>query len=69
MLLGDLAASKNSPLGSWRIASDNNTAVSVLEGMQKYKGNSLKYEKGIVLTQEEPTFLTEVQYNTTNREG
>ena len=69
LLLGDLAASKNSPLGSWRIASDNNTAVSVLEGMQKYKGNSLKYEKGIALTQEEPTFLTEVQYNTTNREG
>ena len=69
LLLGDLAASKNSPLGSWRIASDNNTAVSVLEGMQKYKGNSLKYEKGIALTREEPTFLTEVQYNTTNREG
>ena len=69
LLLGDLAASKNSPLGSWRIASDNNTAVSVLEGMQKYKGNSLKYENGIALTQEEPTFLTEVQYNTTNREG
>ena len=31
-LLGSLAESKNSPLGSWRIASDNNTAVSVLEG-------------------------------------
>ena len=69
LLLGDLASSKNSPLGSWRIASDNNTAVSVLEGMQKYKGNSLKYENGIALTQEESTFLTEVQYNTTNREG
>jgi len=69
VLLGSLAESKNSPLGSWRIAADSNTAVSVLEGMQQYKGNSLNYVKGLELTKVEPTFLTEVQYNTTNREG
>jgi beta-glucosidase len=50
VLLGSLAESKNSPLGSWRIASDNNTAVSVLEGLQQYKGNTLNYVKGLELT-------------------
>ena len=69
VLLGSLAESKNSPLGSWRIAADSNTAVSVLEGMQQYKGNSLNYVKGLDLTTLEPTFLTEVQYNTTNKSG
>jgi beta-glucosidase len=69
VLLGSLAESKNSPLGSWRIAADSNTAVSVLEGMQQYKGNSLNYVKGLELTKVEPTFLTEVQYNTTDKSG
>ena len=69
LLLGSLAENKNSPLGSWRIASDNNSAISVLEGMQQYKGNDFKYIKGIQITKEEPTFLTEVQYNTTDRTG
>ena len=69
VLLGSLAESKNSPLGSWRIAADSNTAVSVLEGMQQYKGNSLNYVKGLDLTTVEPTFLTEVEYNTTDKCG
>ena len=69
VLLGSLAESKNSPLGSWRIAAESNTAVSVLEGMQQYKGNSLNYVKGSELTTIEPTFLTEVQYNTTDKSG
>ena len=69
VLLGSLAESKNSPLGSWRIAADSNTAVSVLEGMQQYKSNSLNYVKGLDLTTVEPTFLTEVQYNTTDKSG
>ena len=69
VLLGSLAESKNSPLGSWRIAAESNTAVSVLEGMQQYKGNSLNYVKGLELTKVEPTFLTEVEYNTTDKSG
>ncbi|MFP9117674.1 beta-glucosidase BglX [Flavobacterium sp. RNTU_13] len=68
-LIGALAADKNSPLGSWRIASDDNTAVSVLEGMQQYKGNSLHYEKGADLIVGKATFLDEVVYNTTDRSG
>lgn len=69
LLLGSLAESKNSPLGSWRIASDNNTAVSVLEGLQQYKGNVLNYLKGLELTKQEPTFTTEIEYNTTDKSG
>ncbi|KOS05853.1 beta-glucosidase [Flavobacterium akiainvivens] len=68
-VIGALAADKNSPLGSWRIASDNNTAVSVLEGLQQYKGNTLTFEKGTELIEGEATFLQEVVYNTTDRSG
>jgi beta-glucosidase len=69
LLLGSLAASKNSPLGSWRIAADSNTAVSVLEGMKAYSGDKLSFVEGPKLTISEPTFLTEVDYNTTDRNG
>jgi len=68
-LIGALAADKNSPLGSWRIASDDNTAVSVLEGMQQYKDNKLTYEKGADLIVGKATFLDEVIYNTNDRSG
>ncbi|GGB76342.1 glycosyl hydrolase [Flavobacterium suaedae] len=68
-LIGALADDKTSPLGSWRIASDDNTAVSVLEGMQKYKGNELVYEKGADLTVGKTTFLDELVFNTTDRSG
>ncbi len=62
-LIGPLANDKNSPLGSWRIASDDDTAVSVLEGMQAYKGNHLEFEKGIDLIEGEVAFTQEVSIN------
>ena len=68
-LIGALANDKNSPLGSWRIASDDNTAVSVLEGMQQYKDNQLTYEKGTDLTVGKTTFLDELVFNTTDTSG
>ncbi|KIA87681.1 beta-glucosidase BglX [Flavobacterium sp. AED] len=68
-LIGALANDKNSPLGSWRIASDDNTAVSVLEGMQQYKDNQLTYEKGSDLTVGKTTFLDELVFNTTDTSG
>lgn len=68
-LIGALADDKTSPLGSWRIASDDNTAVSVLEGMREYKGNELVYEKGADLTVGKTTFLDELVFNTTDRSG
>ncbi len=68
-LIGALANDKTSPLGSWRIASQDETAVSVLEGMQQYKGNTLTYEKGGEAYKGKPTFLTEVAWNTSDRSG
>lgn len=68
-LIGALANDKNSPLGSWRIAADDNTAVSVLEGMQQYKNNSLVYEKGTDVAVNKQTFLDEVKVNTTDFSG
>ncbi len=66
-LIGALANDKDSPLGSWRIAADDNTAVSVLEGMQQYKDNTLTFEKGGDLTVGKTSFLNEVVFNTTDK--
>jgi beta-glucosidase len=68
-LIGALANDKNSPLGSWRIAADDNTAVSVFEGMQQYKDNQLVFEKGADLIVGKATFLDEVVFNTTDKSG
>jgi beta-glucosidase len=68
-LIGALANDKNSPLGSWRLAADDNSAVSVLEAMQQYKENKLTYEKGADLTIEKATFLNELVFNTTDKSG
>ena len=64
-LIGPLANDKNSPLGSWRLASDDNTAVSVLEGMATYKENTLYYEKGIDLISGREAFTQPLTINQT----
>jgi beta-glucosidase len=68
-LIGALANDKNSPLGSWRIAADDNTAVSVLEGMQQYKNNTLVYEKGTDVALNKQAFVDEVKINMTDFSG
>jgi len=68
-LIGALASDKSSPLGSWRLAAEDNSAVSVLEGMQQYKNNTLTFEKGPELLLQKATFLYEVAYNTTDKSG
>lgn len=68
-LIGALAADKNSPLGSWRIAADDNTAISVLEGMKKYEGNQLTYAKGANVAIGKTDFVFETKINTTDKSG
>jgi beta-glucosidase len=68
-LIGALAADKNSPLGSWRIAADDNTAVSVLEGMQEYDGNQLTYAKGADVVTGKVDFVFELKINETDTSG
>jgi len=66
-LIGALASDKTSPLGSWRIAADDSTAVSVLEGMQKYSGNELLYAKGADVTLGKTEFISELTINETDK--
>ena len=68
-LIGPLANDKNSPLGSWRIASDDNTAVSVKEGLEAYKNNKILFEKGADLVTGDVTFINELTFNTTDKSG
>jgi beta-glucosidase len=68
-LIGALANDKTSPLGSWRIAADDNTAISVLEGLQKYNGNKLTYAKGADVAAGRTQFIWETKINMTDKSG
>ncbi|MGJ8715646.1 MAG: beta-glucosidase BglX [Maribacter stanieri] len=68
-VIGPLAADKNSPLGGWRLAAEDNSAVSVMEGLKKYKGNKLAHEKGVELVKGKEAFVFELDINTTDRTG
>lgn len=68
-VIGALANDKTSPLGSWRIAADDNSAVSLLEGLQSYKGNQISYAKGADLTIGRTQFVWETKINTTDKSG
>jgi beta-glucosidase len=67
-VIGALANDKNSPLGSWRLASDDNSAVSVLEGIQHYAPDAA-FSKGPDLVIGKTTFINEVNINETDRTG
>lgn len=68
-LIGALANDKTSPLGSWRIAADDETAVSVLEGMKAYKDNELFYSKGADVAIGRTQFVWETKINETDTSG
>lgn len=67
-LIGALANDKTSPLGSWRIGSDDETAISVVEGLSKYNKN-IKYTKGADVVIGKADFIQEVKINETDRSG
>ncbi len=67
-IIGDLADDKTSPLGSWRIGSDDETAISVLEGFDKL-GIPYQYEKGCTLINGKTEFTQELSINTNNKTG
>ncbi len=68
-LIGALAIDKTSPLGSWRIGADDNTAISVQEGLQNYKNNQITWENGADVTEGKTIFGSETKINTTNKSG
>ncbi len=67
-VIGALADDKSSPLGGWRIGSDDGTAVSLLEGLAKYT-DQVSYAKGADVVLENPEFIKEVKINETDKSG
>ena len=62
-IIGQLANDKNSTLGNWRSQVEYNSAVSVVEGMKKYKENKTIYQKGVDLYYGETNFHNRVKIN------
>ena len=67
-VIGTLANDKDSPLGNWRMAGEDNTAVSVLEGLDAY-GVNYKYAEGAKLITGPTSFPVELEVNTTDKSG
>ena len=65
-VIGALADDKSSPLGGWRIGSDDGTAVSLLEGLAKYT-DQISYAKGADVVLENPEFIKELKINETDK--
>lgn len=68
-LIGPLANDKDSPLGSWRLKAEPNSAISVLEGLKNYGSNLVQFEQGVKLAEGTPLFHFETKINTTDRTG
>ncbi|WP_289053137.1 beta-glucosidase BglX [Carboxylicivirga marina] len=67
-VIGALADDKDSPLGNWRMAGEDNTAISVLEGLDNY-GVKYKYAEGGKLITGPTAFPFELKVNTTDKSG
>ena len=67
-VIGALADDKSSPLGNWRLAADDNNAVTVLEGIKKFTTN-ISYAKGVNLVNGKTAFPDEVNINETDTTG
>jgi beta-glucosidase len=67
-IIGALANDRNSPLGNWRGAATDSTAVSVLDGFKKYT-NAFKYAKGANLAIGPTNFVSETKINMSDKSG
>lgn len=70
-LIGELAADKDVPLGSWRAKAIAGSAVSLLEGMRSAltQPENLQYSKGPVYVSGKSLFTVPLEFNTTDRTG
>lgn len=68
-LIGQLAADKDSPLGSWRAMVEANSAVSVLEGLTANGENQILFERGPLVFEGSQNFAFEVKVNEVDRSG
>lgn len=59
-VIGQLANSKDIPLGSWRGQAITNSAVSVLEGIENATERKVRFSKGYTLTEGARSFIHEL---------
>ncbi len=70
-VIGPLADDKNSPIGNWRAQGEENSAVSVLEGIKNAVGNNVRvtYAKGADHGTGVKNFLLPLEINETDKSG
>ncbi|MEM9884561.1 MAG: beta-glucosidase BglX, partial [Bacteroidota bacterium] len=68
LVIGELANDKSSPLGSWRLGSDDETAVSFLEGFKNYQ-EEVAYAAGPRVFVGQKDFINQVEVNEDDRSG
>jgi beta-glucosidase len=68
-VIGSLAGDKNSPLGNWRLAAKDSSAISLLEGFDE-AGIQYTYAHGVKLVKEGPVhFVQELAINNSDTSG
>ncbi|MEM7740948.1 MAG: beta-glucosidase BglX [Pseudomonadota bacterium] len=67
-VIGALASDKDSPLGNWRAQGDANSAVSLIEGLEK-AGLNFHHTQGVPLQIGDAGFADEVKVNIADRSG
>jgi len=68
-VIGALAADKNSPLGNWRLAAKDSSAISLLEGFEA-AGIPYQYAQGVKLVLHDPVhFVQELSINYSDTAG
>ncbi len=69
-LIGELANSKDVPLGSWRAQANTNSAVSLKEGIEAALApdQKLTYAEGYKLTEGKRTFIHELKFTNPNEQ-
>ena len=68
-VIGPMVSEKNSPLGSWRLAAEDNSAISMQEGLSKYRGVNWSFHQGVKLIDGPAAFVFETKINETDRTG
>lgn len=70
LVIGELAADKDVPLGSWRAKAITGSAVSMLEGLKNaVKTSQINFSRGPAYVVGKSIFSSPLQINTTNPEG
>jgi beta-glucosidase len=68
-VIGPHASDKNSVLGGWRLASDDNTAVSIEEALSQKDGFEWSFHQGVRLIDAPASFIRETVINETDKTG